>query len=145
MKIKIPTWLLYIAIAACSLIIWIQLSYSQFSIVDLSINKIKALNIAQNFLAENYRINNKEFKHAVVFITDDNADNFLQRTLGFKEEKEFVRKHDFDLFLWLIRFFKENEKEEFRLTVSASTGQITSLKLSPKLSPQFEVPLAQCR
>lgn len=32
------------------------------------------------------------------------------------------------MYFWLVRFYKENQKEEYRITVSSQTGQVTSLK-----------------
>ena len=30
------------------------------------------------------------------------------------------------MFHWIVRFFKENDKEEYRLSISSATGEITS-------------------
>ncbi|MCK5178477.1 MAG: hypothetical protein KAR32_03030, partial [Candidatus Omnitrophica bacterium] len=47
-----------------------------------------------------------------------------QKTVGFEGLAKFIKDHDFDLFYWLIRFFKENTKEEYLVEVSSSTGEI---------------------
>jgi len=67
-----------------------------------------------------------KFKTASVLTFEKHANQYLQKNLGFKKLLEFIKIHDFDMFFWMVRFFKENEKEGYRLTVSSSTGEITS-------------------
>lgn len=128
MTVKPRSWWIFGFTALLGIFIWFKLSYSQFSAVNLTVDKNQASQIAENYLANVHQINVSQFKKAIVFITDTDADRYLQKSIGFDREGGFLKEHDFDLFLWLIRFFKENEKEEFRLTVSAATGQITSLR-----------------
>src|SRR3989338_2917536 len=128
MKIKYRTWCLFAFLALASIAVWLRFSYPQFSFIDFSVDRAKALKIAERYLTATRNKDISTYRKAVVFISDANADRYLQRTLGFKGEHDFIQEHDFDLFLWIIRFFKENQKEEFRIAVSAATGQIASFQ-----------------
>jgi len=41
-----------------------------------------------------------------------------------KAQEEFIRQHDFDLFRWIVRFFKESQKEEYLVFISPRTGRV---------------------
>jgi len=125
-KIAKSTWAIFIAAAIACGACWFSFSYPQFSSANFSVNRSQALAIAKNYLSENYSLEASNYKTAVIFYVDTDADRYLQKSLGFKEEQKFISEHQFDLFLWAVRFFKENEKEEFRFAVSAATGEIAS-------------------
>ena len=127
MNIKFRTWCLFLLLALVAFAAWFKFSYPQFSFIDFTVSKNQALEVAKEYLVSR-GINPERYRHATVFISDGEADRYLQKTLGFKGERDFIKKHDFDLFLWLIRFFRENEKEEFRLTVSAKTKEVTTFQ-----------------
>ncbi|MFH1360805.1 MAG: CPBP family glutamic-type intramembrane protease [Candidatus Omnitrophota bacterium] len=128
MPIKLKIWITFLVCAILSAAVWYALSYPEFSFVELAIDRKEATNIAKAFLTDKRGIDPSAFQDVAVFTGDHAADQYLQKTLGIKKEREFLAQHDFDLFLWVVRFFRENEKEEYRLSVSASTGEITSFK-----------------
>lgn len=123
MKLSFKEWFLFIFLAFVCFGFWYKLSYPQFAFVDLSVSKEEALKKAQGFL-DSRGINTKEYHKAVVFGADNWADRYLQKTLGLKSEEEFIRTHDYDLFSWKIRLFKELKKEEFIIDISPKTGKI---------------------
>jgi hypothetical protein len=93
--------------------------------VKHDVGREDALRIAREYLEQNgYPA--EDYRQAIVFSLDTPANQYLQKTLGFSGLKKFVEQHDFDMFIWLVRFFKEQEKEEFRLAVSAASGEIIS-------------------
>jgi len=118
-------WLLYLAISLIAIGLWLRLGYPEFSFVDISISKARALTAAQNYLSKQH-LDPKEYRQAIVLATDNSTDLYLQRTLGFQREVAFLEKHNFNLFQWVIRFFKEGEKEEYLISVDASKGNIVS-------------------
>jgi len=65
------------------------------------------------------------FRTVAVFKIDENANRYLQKTVGFDGLKTFIKKYDFDLFFWKVRFFIENVKEEYVFTIDSATGEIT--------------------
>ena len=128
MQIKRAHWFIFIFLAVLGALAWLKFTYPQFALLDSRISRAEALKIAEDYLTNTRGEKSATYQRAIVFISDIDADRYLQKTLGFKGELDFIKKNDFDLFLWLVRFFKENQKEEYRLTVSASTGQITSFQ-----------------
>lgn len=114
-------------LAAClSMAVWWQFSYPQLSIINLSIHRNTALQIAEAFLAKEQKINPKDYLHAIVFKDASGADQYLQKSLGYDKEIAFLKEHDLEFFFWKIRFFKENEKEQYFVVVSAATGEVTA-------------------
>jgi len=128
MKIKPRTWIILSLFALLSCILWYKFSYPQFSFVDLSINRNKALEIAEKYLREDRGIDISRYNKAIVFASDRRTNRFLQKTLGFEGEKKFFKEHAYDLFFWAVRFYQENQKEEFHLNISSSTGQIIAFR-----------------
>ncbi len=125
MHISKKTWIILICISLLAFVAWFKFSYPQLVFVSHKINRNTALKVSQAYLKDaGYDVN--KFKHAIVFTLDTPANQYLQKTIGFEGLKKFTEKNDFDLFLWLVRFFKEQDKEEFRLAISASSGEIVS-------------------
>ncbi len=125
MQISKKTWGALMAFAFLGFVVWYQFSYPQLAFVKHAVDKAEALKVARSYLdQEGYAF--QGFNHAIVFSLDTPANQYLQKTIGFKGLKRFVDEHDFDMFLWLIRLYREREKEEFRLAVSATTGEIVS-------------------
>ena len=118
----------FIAATLLSIAIWYRFTYPQFAFIDLSINKGTAVNIAKTYLAEDLRVDVSQFKDTVIFVGSSHADRYLQKALGFQRSLKFIQEHDLEYFFWKVRFYKENEQEEYRLTVSAATGEITNFK-----------------
>ncbi len=125
MDIKRTHWIILGIVAFLCLTAWLKFSYPKYSLIDLSISRNDALRIATDHLKRERGVDPASFRTASVFIIDDQADRYLQKAMGFRKEKDFLKQHDFELFFWQVRFFKENKKEEYRLTVSSATGQVT--------------------
>ncbi len=123
-KIPHSTWLLWLGLGLLSCLIWLQLTYSRFSFIRLSINKNEALQIAEDYLAHVRGVDPSLYREAVIFAQDVAADRYMQKTIGFEGEKDFILQHNFDLFFWKTRFFRENEIEEYRVTISAQSGKV---------------------
>jgi hypothetical protein len=127
MKPTIREWILLIGIALIAFQVWFVLGYPEFAFVDLSVDRNKAVEKAQSYLASR-AVNPREYIKAATFLTDDWSDRYLQKTIGFKGEKAFIQKHGFELFSWKVRFFKELSKEEYAVAVSPKTGAIIGFK-----------------
>ena len=119
------TWLIFFVVAFLSVLVWTYFTYPQLHFVDLSVDRSRARKIARDYLRETLKVNPDRYTHAIVFVQDTGADRFLQKALEFSGEMEFLKKHDFELFFWKNRFFRENEKEEYTITLSAATGEVT--------------------
>lgn len=127
MKISLKEWIIFTLLAVLCLGLWYRLEYNRFSFVDLSIDKQNALEKAEAYLAGR-GIDPKEYLKAVVFQVDDWSDRYLQKTLGQNQQKDFIKREGYELFFWQIRFFKELQKEEYVVWISAKDAQILSFK-----------------
>lgn len=123
MNIKKRSWVVFTLFALLGLWLWYSFGYAQFRFINLSVDKKTALSKAQAYLASR-GINPQGYSHAIIYSPDTWADRYLQKTLGLELEKEFITQHDFELFLWEVRFFKELQKEEFIVAVSSKTAQV---------------------
>ncbi|MBF0483949.1 MAG: CPBP family intramembrane metalloprotease [Candidatus Omnitrophica bacterium] len=110
-------------ILALSIWAWMRFSYPQMALIDLKIDRQQALNTAEKYLKEQ-NIDVNSFKHGIVFGRVGLPSQYLQKTLGFKKMTAFINQNHFQMFYWSIRFFKENQKEEFRFSISSADGQI---------------------
>lgn len=126
MEISRKTWSCFFLVALLSVAIWYKFTYPQFSFIDLSVDRAKASQIARGYLTRERGVNVNQYKQATVFIGRRSADRYLQKALGFKNELKFLKKYNYELFFWRTRFFRENEKEQYYVTVSAATGEITA-------------------
>ncbi|MDD5130580.1 MAG: CPBP family intramembrane metalloprotease [Candidatus Omnitrophica bacterium] len=123
MKIKTRDWFIFVLLAILSFGFWYKLEYPRFSFVNLAVNKQQALLEADNYLRAK-GIDTKTYSKAIVFDSDERFNRYLQHAAGLKAEEEFIGRHDFDLFRWLIRFFKEFQKEEYFVYLSPRSGKI---------------------
>ena len=123
MKLNRITWTTFFFLSIISIAVWFKFSYPQLAIANFSVDRAKATNIAVNYLKNN-RVDVESFQRATIFSMDRKTNRYLQKTVGFEGLAKFIKDHDFDLFYWLIRFFKENTKEEYLVEVSSSTGEI---------------------
>lgn len=127
MTIKPRHVIILLISALISLGIWYRYSYPQLAIINFSIDRHTAVKIAENYL-KTQSADPQEWKHASVLEFEGQTDRFLQKTIGFSRLKNFISQYDYDLFVWVIRFFKENVKEEYRVIVSTATGQVIAYK-----------------
>lgn len=123
MHISKKTWLVFTILAVLGIIAWFKFSFPQFLFVDLSIDKSQATRIAESYLVS-LGVDTKGFSRAVVFMEDVASERYLQRALGFKGEGEFIKKYNYELFFWVVRFFKSGNKEGYRIMVSSKSGEV---------------------
>ncbi len=127
MKISKTSWVIFTLLAIIAATIWLRFSFPQLSFINLSVDRTEALTIAEEFLSSQQK-NITDYTSAVVFRIDDHANQYLQKNVGMDGLRDFIKTHSFDLFYWHIRFFKENQKEEYVLSVSSKTGEVLSFK-----------------
>lgn len=123
MPVTRRTWLLFGVLSAVSFGLWLRFSYPQLEFANFSVDRGKAFVIAQDYLRARQE-DPARFKTAVIFSSDQDADRYLQRSVGFSGLIQFIRTHDFDLFYWVVRFFRENEKESYKIFISSATGEV---------------------
>ena len=125
MKISTKGWILFTLIAILCLGLWYKFEYPYFAFVDLSVDRNEALSRAEAYL-QSRGVNTGKYLKAIVFIADAWPDRYLQKTIGIKSEEEFIRQHNYELFFWKARFFRELQKEELSVVVSSKSGDIIS-------------------
>ena len=123
MKISYRNWILYAFVGLLSVFIWFRLTYPQLAFVDLSVDKDKALKKANEYLISK-GVDTGKYNKAIVLGHDFWVDRYLQKTLGSSKEEEFIKKYNYDLFYWSIRFFIENQKEEYTVKISSKSGEV---------------------
>jgi hypothetical protein len=114
---------LLFAAAILLLLSWSKLEYRRFALVDLSVNKKEAVLRAERYLGSlGYDL--AGYSRSIIFHTEYLADTFFQKTIGPQKEEAFFKQHNFELFYWNVRFFKQFEKQEFLVRVSPKTGEV---------------------
>lgn len=126
------SFLSFFLAALLSVAIWFQFTYPQLSFIDLSVSRDKAYKIAEQYLRLERGVDTKTYRHATIFSDADGADRYLQKSIGFKKEIEFLKEHKLEFFAWSVRFFREDEKEQYYVGVSAGTGEILGFSHSIK-------------
>jgi membrane protease YdiL (CAAX protease family) len=89
--------------------------------VNFQVSRGEALARAQKFilgLGENI----SGYRSAIVFDVDDNAKVYLERELGLQQANRLMSS-ELNIWFWDVRFFKPQQKEEFRVYVNPA-GQI---------------------
>ena len=104
---------------------WIQFALPRYQYIDLSIKQDKAILISKHFLSTR-GFDLKDYKIAALLDVDDGTDRYLQKTIGTKESQKLIKDLNYDIFGWVVRFFKEKQKEEFMVFVSCKTGEVIS-------------------
>jgi len=125
---KYLEWFLLIVLAAGGIFLWCQLSLPRYQSIDLSVNQTKAIELAKEFLIAQRRVDTNGYQVAVSFNVDEDTDRYLQKTLGATASRNFISHLHYDLFCWVIRLFKEKQKEEFKVAISSATGQVIGFK-----------------
>jgi len=127
-NIKRTTWILFLGLSVISLGAWWRYSYPQLAFTNFSIDRQKAVAIAKQYLEEEQNEDTSRYRTAAVFEIDENANRYLQKTIGYDGLIAFVKNHEFDMFFWVVRFFKEREKEGYNIFVSSATGEIIGFR-----------------
>ena len=138
-KIKPLDWCIFTLLALICFGFWYKLEYPRFAFINLSVNKQQALIESDSYLRAK-GIDTNKYSRAIVFDTDENFNRYFQHAAGLKKEEEFIQQHDFDLFRWLIRFFKESQKEEYLVYISPRSGKvIRSAHLIEDIQPRADL------
>lgn len=127
MKIKIRDWFIFILLAVLCFGFWYKLEYPRFTFVNLSFNKQQALTASDSYLKAK-GVDTDKYVQSIIFSLDSSFNRYFQHAAGLKAEEEFIARHDYDLFYWLVRFFKESQKEEFLVYISPRSGEIIKFK-----------------
>ncbi len=117
-------WLLLLVLAAGGIFLWCRLALPRYQSIDLSVSQTKAVDIAQKYLRAQRGVDPDKYKIALMFSVDEGTDRYLQKTLGIAGSQQLIRRLHYDLFCWVIRFFKEKQKEEYKVAVSSATGEV---------------------
>ena len=117
-------YLLLLFLAAGGIFLWCKLSLPRYQSIDLSISQSKAVDISKEFLKAQRGVDFHRYKMAVSFNVDEATDRYLQKTLGNRLEQGLIRRLHYDLFYWVVRFFNERQKEEYKVAVSSATGEV---------------------
>ena len=123
MKIKARIWLIFIILSVLCFGLWYKLEYPRFASIHLSFSKQQASLAAEQYLSAK-GVDVTKYTKTVVFQADEGFNRYLQHATGLKGEEDFISQHDFDLFFWKIRFFKELQKQEYIIYISPRTGKI---------------------
>ncbi len=121
-------YFLLIILAAGGVFLWCRLSLPRYQSIDLSIAQAKAVDISKEFLRAQRGVDFHRYKMAVSFNVDEDTDRYLQKTLGNRLEQRLIRRLHYDLFYWVVRFFNERQKEEYRVAVSSATGEVIAFR-----------------
>lgn len=127
MNINKSTWLRFTCFALLSIFIWFKFSYPQNDFIDTSVTRSEALKAARQYLTT-LNVNTDQFKTAILFNAESSTSRYLQKTLGFDGLKKFLKDNNYELFFWSIRFYKENEKEEYQIFISSKTAEVLSFQ-----------------
>ena len=117
-------YLLLVILAVGGVFLWCQLSLPRYQSIDLSVSQTKAVDISKEFLRTQRGVDYHQYKMAVSFNVDEDTDRYLQKTLGVAASRHLIHDLHYDLFFWVVRFFKEKQKEEFKIAVSSATGEV---------------------
>ncbi len=116
--------LIAIVVAGVSLAIGMKYFSHAFpeASIQFRVNRDDSAPIATKFLSER-GVNTNGYRHAAVFDFDDDAKVYLERTQGLARMDTLTRG-PIHLWHWSHRWFKPEQKEEFRVDVTPA-GQVT--------------------
>lgn len=112
-----------VAVAAISLIIGVKYFGRAFpeAAIDFRVTRTDSTPIAENFL-RGQGADLAGYRHASRFSYDDDTKVYLERTVGL-ERMEQLTRGPIHLWRWSHRWFKPQQKEEYRVDVSPA-GQV---------------------
>ncbi len=116
-----------VAVAAVSLVIGIKYFSRAFpeASLTLRVNRADSRAIAEKFLVSR-GFDTGGYHHAAIFTYDNEAKIYLERTLGLSKMNVLTRG-PIHLWRWSHRWFKPEQKEEFRVDVSTQ-GQVVGFE-----------------
>ncbi len=84
--------------------------------VDFAISRDQALDLARQFAtSQNAQLDG--YQSVITFSVDEDAKTYLERTLGLAQANKLLSTQ-VNAWYWRIRFFRPQQKEEYRLRVS---------------------------
>ncbi len=139
MKIKNRDWFIFILLAALCFGFWFKLEYPRFAFVNLTVNKQSALTVSDKYLKAR-GVDTKKYVKSITFGSDAGFNRYFQHAAGLKAEEVFIVQHDYDLFYWRVRLFKELQKEEFLVYISPRSGRVIKFThLIEDLEPRVDL------
>jgi len=90
--------------------------------VNFKVTRGEALERARNFV-ESLGISTAAYRSVIVFGVNDDAKTYLERQVGLKEANRLMAA-EVNVWNWEVRFFKPEQEEEFRVSVSPE-GNVT--------------------
>ncbi len=84
--------------------------------VEFKVSRDQALEIARQF-SDSQGAQLSGYQSVVTFSVDDDAKTYLERTLGLEQANKLMSTQ-VNAWYWRIRFFRPQQKEEYRLRVS---------------------------
>ena len=126
-----------VVIAALSLGVSVKYFWRAFpeAAIDIRVNRDESTPIAQKFLSDRYPNAIREYqsgsqpegyRHAAIFAYDDDTKLYLERTQGLERLNQLTRG-PIHLWRWAHRWFKPQQKEEFRADVTP-TGEVVGFE-----------------
>lgn len=90
--------------------------------VEIRVDRQAAFDKAEEFL-KGQGFDASGYDKAIIFTPNSPAITYLQKTQGIKRANELMRG-EIPAYAWMIRYFKELQKESFLVQVHPSTGKI---------------------
>jgi membrane protease YdiL (CAAX protease family) len=84
--------------------------------IHFQVSRDEALNRAKSFLTQ-HGASLEGYQSTIVFSVDDKTKTYLERTVGLEQANQLMST-DVNAWYWEIRFFRPQQKEEFRANVS---------------------------
>ncbi len=86
--------------------------------IHFEVTRDQALGIARQFLSQQHA-SLDGYKSTIIFSVDDTAKTYLERTVGLEQANQLISTK-VNAWYWEARFFRPEQKEEFRVEVSPS-------------------------
>src|SRR5438309_2053775 len=135
--VEYKTIAIVVVIAALSLGVSVKYFWRAFpeAAIDIRVNRDESTPIAQKFLSDRYPNAIREYqsgsqpegyRHAAIFAYDDDTKLYLERTQGLERLNQLTRG-PVHLWRWAHRWFRPQQKEEFRADVTP-TGEVVGFE-----------------
>lgn len=132
-------------VAAVSLAVGVHYFYRAFpeASIDFRVTRDEAKVQAASFLAAR-GFDLASYRHSAIFYYDDQAKTFLERELGLEGATQVIG-NPVQLWRWSHRWVREQEKEEFKATVTTSGEFVSFSHLVEEETPGAHLKEAEAR
>ena len=132
-------------VAAVSLAVGVHYFYRAFpeASIDFRVTRDEAKVQAASFLAAR-GFDLSSYRHSTIFYYDDQAKTFLERELGLEGATQVIG-NPVQLWRWSHRWVREQEKEEFKATVTTSGELVSFSHLIEEETPGEHLKEAEAR